>query len=221
METIEIDIPFDEFSLKGNLTIPKAAICLVIFSHGSGSSRFSKRNNYVAKIMNQNNIATLLTDLLTIEEEEVYENRFDIDLLTERLIGITNYVSKLPKLKNLPIGYFGASTGAASALKAAAKLSRQIEAVVSRGGRPDLALADLKLIQAPTLFIVGSLDSVVVNLNKQAFKHLNCNKKLEIIDGATHLFEEPGKLEEVAYLASKWFIEHVFNSKKQSHDLYR
>lgn len=221
METIEIDIPFDEFSLKGNLTIPKVAICLVIFSHGSGSSRFSKRNNYVAKIMNQNNIATLLTDLLTIEEEEVYENRFDIDLLTERLIGITNYVSKFPKLKDLPIGYFGASTGAASALKAAAKLSRQIEAVVSRGGRPDLTLADLKLVQAPTLFIVGSLDSVVVNLNKQAFKHLNCNKKLEIIDGATHLFEEPGKLEEVAYLASKWFIEYVFNSKKKSHDLYR
>nr|WP_315218751.1 alpha/beta hydrolase [uncultured Flavobacterium sp.] len=220
METIEIDIPFEEFSLKGNLTIPKEAICLVIFSHGSGSSRFSKRNNFVAKILNQMKMATLLVDLLTTQEDEIYENRFDIDLLTDRLVGVTNYVSKSPTLKNLPIGYFGASTGAASALKAAAKLSHQIEAVVSRGGRPDLALADLNLIQAPTLFIVGSQDSVVIDLNKQAFKHLNCYKKLVIIEGATHLFEEPGKLEEVAHLASKWFFECIFNSKKKSHDLH-
>jgi putative phosphoribosyl transferase len=221
METIEIDIPFEEFSLKGNLTVPKEAICLVIFSHGSGSSRFSSRNNYVAKVLNQMHIATLLTDLLTVQEDKIYENRFDIDLLTDRLVGVTNYVSKLPEFKNLPIGYFGASTGAASALKAAAKLSHQIEAVVSRGGRPDLALDDLNLVQAPTLFIVGSQDSVVVELNKQAFKHLNCYKKLVIVEGATHLFEEPGKLEEVAHLASKWFFEHIFNSKKKSHDVHR
>lgn len=221
METIEIDIPFDGFSLKGNLTIPKEAIGLVIFSHGSGSSRFSKRNNFVAKILNQMHIATLLTDLLTMKEDYIYENRFDIDLLTDRLVGATNYIAKLPKLKNLPIGYFGASTGAASALKAAAKLGHQIEAVVSRGGRPDLAMDDLNLVQAPTLFIVGSLDHVVIELNKQAFKQLNCDKKMVVVDGATHLFEESGKLEEVAHLASKWFFEHIVNSKKISHDVHR
>ena len=214
METIEIDIPTDEFILKGNLTIPKKANSLVIFSHGSGSSRFSKRNNFVARILNNSNIATLLTDLLTVEEDDIYENRFDIDLLTQRLVAVTNYVSKLPNLKNLPIGYFGASTGAASALKAASILTHKIKAVVSRGGRPDLVLDVLKRINVPTLLIVGSLDRVVIELNVQAFKSLNCYKKLEIIDGATHLFEEPGKLEEVADLASKWFIEHVVNAKK-------
>lgn len=214
METIEIDIPADEFILKGNLAIPKGANSLVIFSHGSGSSRFSRRNNFVARILNNSNIATLLTDLLTIEEDDIYENRFDIDLLTQRLVAVTTYVSKLPNLKNLPIGYFGASTGAASALKAASILTHNIKAVVSRGGRPDLVLDDLKRIKVPTLLIVGSLDRVVIELNEQAFKSLNCYKKLEIIDGATHLFEEPGKLEEVADLASKWFIEHVVNAKK-------
>jgi pimeloyl-ACP methyl ester carboxylesterase len=221
METIEIDLPFGEFNLKGNLTIPKEAIGLAIFSHGSGSSRFSKRNNYVARILNQKNIATLLTDLLTEEEDTIYENRFDIDLLTDRLVEVTNYVSKLPNLNTLPIGYFGASTGAASALKAAARLKDKIKAVVSRGGRPDLALADLKLIQAPTLLIVGSLDEVVINLNEHAFKLLNCYKKLAIIDGASHLFEEHGKLEEVASLASKWFLKHSVKSKMKTHDLHR
>jgi pimeloyl-ACP methyl ester carboxylesterase len=166
-------------------------------------------------------IATLLTDLLTMKEDYIYENRFDIDLLTDRLVGATNYIAKLSKLKNLPIVYFGASTGAASALKAAAKLGHQIEAVVSRGGRPDLAMDDLNLVQAPTLLIVGSLDHVVIELNKQAFKQLNCDKKMVVVEGATHLFEEPGKLEEVAHLASKWFFEHIFNSKKISHDLHR
>lgn len=220
METIEIDIPVDEFILKGNLTIPENANSLVIFSHGSGSSRFSKRNNFVARILNQSNIATFLTDLLTMEEDEIYENRFDIDLLTQRLIAVTIYASELPNLKNLPIGYFGASTGAASALKAAARLKHKVKAIVSRGGRPDLALDDLKLIEAPTLLIVGSLDSVVIELNEQAYKYLKCYKKIEIIDGATHLFEEPGKLEEVAYLASKWFLEHVVSSKDKSHAIH-
>jgi len=221
METIEIDIPINGIVLKGNLTIPKTANCLVIFSHGSGSSRFSVRNNYVAKFLNQTNIATLLTDLLTMEEDEIYENRFDINLLTNRLIAITNYVSKLPSLKELPVGYFGASTGAASALKAAARLSHKIDAVVSRGGRPDMANADLELIEAPTLLIVGSLDDVVINLNQQAYQSLKCIKKMEIIDGASHLFEEPGKLEEVANLASKWFIEHIVNSENKSHALHK
>jgi putative phosphoribosyl transferase len=221
METIEIDIPVDEFILKGNLTIPKNTNSIVIFSHGSGSSRFSTRNNFVAKILNQSNIATLLTDLLTLEEDEIYENRFDIELLTQRLIAVTNYTSKLTSLKNLPIGYFGASTGAASALKAAARLKNKIKAIVSRGGRPDLALDDLKLIEAPTLLIVGSRDHVVIELNEQAYMNLKCYKKLEIIDGANHLFEEPGKLEEVAYLASKWFTEHIVNSKIKSHAIHR
>jgi putative phosphoribosyl transferase len=221
METIEIDIPVDEFILKGNLTIPKNANSLVIFSHGSGSSRFSTRNNFVARILNQSNIATLLTDLLTMEEDEIYENRFDIELLTQRLIAVTNYVTELPLLKDLPIGYFGASTGAASALKAAARLEHKIKAIVSRGGRPDLASEDLKLIEAPTLLIVGSLDYVVIELNEQAYKHLKCYKKFEIIDGATHLFEEQGKLEEVADLASKWFTEHIVNSKNESHAIHR
>jgi putative phosphoribosyl transferase len=221
METIEIDIPVDEFILKGNLTIPKNANSIVIFSHGSGSSRFSTRNNFVARILNQSNIATLLTDLLTMEEDEIYENRFDIELLTQRLIAVTYYASELPTLKKLPVGYFGASTGAASALKAAARLEHMVKAIVSRGGRPDLALDDLKLIEAPTLLIVGSRDHVVIELNEQAYKYLTCYKKLEIIDGATHLFEEPGKLEEVAYLASKWFTEHIVNSKDKSYAIHR
>jgi putative phosphoribosyl transferase len=221
METIEIDIPVDEFILKGNLTIPKNANSIVIFSHGSGSSRFSTRNNFVARILNQSNIATLLTDLLTMEEDEIYETRFDSELLTQRLITVTNYTSKLTSLKNLPMGYFGASTGAASALKAAARLKNKINAIVSRGGRPDLAFDDLKLIEAPTLLIVGSLDHVVIELNEQAYMNLKCYKKLEIIDGATHLFEEPGKLEEVAYLASKWFTEHIVSSKDKSYAIHR
>jgi pimeloyl-ACP methyl ester carboxylesterase len=221
METIEIKIPINRFFLKGNLTVPNEANCLVIFSHGSGSSRFSIRNNFVAKILNQKNIATFLVDLLTIEEDQIYENRFDIDLLTHRLIAVTNYVSELPSLTTLPIGYFGASTGAASALKAAARLDDKIQAIVSRGGRPDLAISDLKLIHVPTLLIVGSLDHMVLNLNEDAFKFLKCHKKLAIIDGATHLFEEPGKLEEVAVLASEWFLEHIVNSKIKTHDVLR
>lgn len=177
METIEIDTPVNEFILKGNLTIPQKANSLVIFSHGSGSSRFSTRNNFVARILNQSNIATLLTDLLTMEEDEIYVNRFDIELLTQRLIAVTNYTSKLISLKNLPMGYFGASTGAASALKATARLEYMVKAIVSRGGRPDLAFDDLKLIDASTLLIVGSLDYTVIELNEQAYKYLRCYKK--------------------------------------------
>jgi pimeloyl-ACP methyl ester carboxylesterase len=193
----------------------------VIFSHGSGSSRFSTRNRRVATVLNENRIATLLTDLLTVDEDKIYENRFDIDLLTERLVSVTNYAGSLPELKHLPIGYFGASTGAASALKAAARLKDKIQAVVSRGGRPDLADSDLKFIQAPTLLIVGSLDGVVLELNKQAIKFLTCEKKLEIIDGATHLFEEPGKLDQVAALATQWFAAHIVNEKTKHHALHK
>jgi putative phosphoribosyl transferase len=221
MKTIEISVPIEGFTLKGSLNIPKDANSFVLFSHGSGSSRFSTRNRHVARILNECHIATLLTDLLTMNEDEIYENRFDIDLLTERLIKVTNFASKLPDLKGLPMGYFGASTGAASALKAAARLDDMIHAVVSRGGRPDLADSDLKFIKAPTLLIVGSLDGVVIELNKQAYKFLKCEKKLEIIEGATHLFEEPGMLDQVAELAARWFMEHIVNAKVNSHALHK
>lgn len=210
MKTSEINIRInDEISLKSNLNTPDKPKSFVIFSHGSGSSRFSSRNRSVAEVLNTNNIATLLVDLLTIEEDRIYENRFNIDLLTERLIKVTNHVMQFPELKNLPVGYFGASTGAASALKAAAKLKGKIQSVVSRGGRPDLAGDSLSKVKAATLLIVGSLDTVVILLNNQAFDELNCKKEIEIITGAGHLFEESGKLEKVAELAESWFSKHL------------
>jgi dienelactone hydrolase len=209
MKTSEINIQISEdIQLKGNLTVPNEPDILVIFSHGSGSSRFSPRNNHVAGILNKNNIATLLTDLLTENEDKDYENRFNIDLLTERLISVTNYVSELSDLKNLPLGYFGASTGAASALKAAARLSK-INAVVSRGGRPDLANSKLMEVKAPTLLIVGGFDTDVIIMNEHAYSKLKCEKEIVIVKGATHLFEETGKLDEVADLAMSWFKNHL------------
>ena len=221
MKTTQINIPIHGNTLLENLNIPDDAESLVIFSHGSGSSRFSKRNIHVANLLNQSKIATLLTDLLTTEEDEIYENRFDIDLLTQRLIEVTNFVAQLPDLKNLPIGYFGASTGAASAIKAAAHLNDSIYAVVSRGGRADLADTDLKFVKAPTMLIVGSLDGIVVELNKQAYKFLQCDKNLKILDGATHLFEEPGMLDQVADLATEWFKQYNIKSKTQSYALHK
>lgn len=199
----------DDTLLKGNLNIPDKPKAFVIFSHGSGSSRFSSRNRYVAEILNSKNIATLLVDLLTEEEDGIYENRFNINLLTERLINVTNHIMKSPDVKNLPVGYFGASTGAASALKAAAKLKDKIQTVVSRGGRPDLAGDSLAKVKAATLLIVGSLDTVVILLNNQAFEKLSCNKELKIVPGAGHLFEETGKLKKVAELAENWFSKHL------------
>ncbi len=221
MKTIEISIPIIGNTLVGNLNIPNDADSLIIFSHGSGSSRFSKRNMHVANVLNQTKMATLLIDLLTIKEDEIYENRFDIDLLSKRLIAVTDYVTKLPDLKNFPIGYFGASTGAASAIKAAAHLEDKIFAIVSRGGRPDLADTDLKFVKAPTLLLVGSLDGIVIELNRQASKFLTCEKKLVIVDGATHLFEEPGMLDKVAHLATAWFREHFVKPKTKSHVLHK
>jgi putative phosphoribosyl transferase len=213
MKTIEINIPINSFFLQGNLNIPDEAAALVIFSHGSGSSRYSVRNNYVAQLLNKEKIATLLTDLLTEKEDTIYENRFNIDLLTERLTAVTHYATELPLLQNLPVGYFGASTGAASALKAAAQLDTIIKAVVSRGGRPDLANSLLQKVKAATLLMVGSLDEEVIRLNEHAYSKLNCEKKMQIIHGATHLFEEPGKLDTVAHLAIDWFKNHLVNSK--------
>jgi dienelactone hydrolase len=210
MENKEINIHVsDDVDLKGNLNLPIKPKAFVIFSHGSGSSRFSSRNRFVAQLLNRQNIATLLTDLLTEEEDKNFENRFDIELLTERLVKVTNYVIQISDLKDLKVGYFGASTGAASAVKAAAQLKNTIQAIVSRGGRPDLAGDSLSEIVVPTLFLVGSLDRQVIKLNNQAFNKLKCEKQIQIIEGASHLFEEPGKLNEVAQIAVEWFEKYL------------
>jgi dienelactone hydrolase len=200
----DVSIPIGKVTVEGELTIPLKADAIVIFSHGSGSSRFSKRNQAVAKYLQQKYIGTLLFDLLTEEEDQHYHNRFDIDLLTKRLAGATEWLERLPAAKDSRIGFFGASTGAASALKAAAIL-KNIGAVVSRGGRPDLAKESLEKVEAPTLLIVGSLDYDVIKLNQEAFRQLRCEKNLEVIEGATHLFEEQGKMEKVCEIAAEWF----------------
>ena len=204
-----ISIPLEDVILLGEICIPQKAIGLVIFSHGSGSSRLSPRNKYVAKILQEKGLGTLLFDLLTKEEDTIYENRFNIELLTKRLIEVTKWVKNQSETSNFPIGYFGASTGAASALKAAANLKNDIAAVVTRGGRPDLAMEDLKKVTAPTLLIVGGDDTIVIKLNKEAYQKLQCERSLEIIPNATHLFEEKGKLEKVAIQSAKWFVEKI------------
>lgn len=191
--------------LEGMLKIPKHAKGLVLFSHGSGSSRLSPRNNFVATILNESGLATLLIDLLSKQEDEIYQTRFNIDLLTTRLNSVIHWLNKQPATEDLNIGLFGSSTGAASALRVAAD-NHAIKAVVSRGGRPDLAMDVLKKVMAPTLFIVGGNDFGVIELNEEAYKELTCVKKFEIVPHATHLFEEPGCLEEVARLATDWFL---------------
>lgn len=218
MQTQEINITVENHvRLKGNLTIPDGAASLVIFSHGSGSSRFSARNSYVAEILNKEKIATLLIDLLTEKEDTASENRFDIALLSERLITITSYVQELPKIKKLPFGYFGAGTGAASALTAAAQLDGVIHSIVCQGGRPDLAMQSLPAVKVPTLLIVGSLDNEMLILNQKAYTRLHCEKKIEIIEGASSLFEEPGKLDLAARLASGWFKKYMNKLKIKIH----
>jgi putative phosphoribosyl transferase len=200
-------------ALEGALAMPAAARGLVIFAHGTGSSRHSPRNQFVASALQHAGIATLLTDLLTREEEVrkamTRHLRFDIALLAERLGAITDHVAGLPEAQTLAIGYFGASTGAAAALVAAAARPQVIRAIVSRGGRPDLAHAALAQVRAPTLLIVGGQDHVVLDLNRSALASLNVEKSLEIVPGATHLFEEPGALEEVARLATAWFARFL------------
>ena len=208
----EVSIPIGNVILKGDLFVPKEAEAIVIFSHGSGSSRVSVRNRMVATYLQKENFGTLLFDLLTEEEDEEYSNRFDIDLLTQRLAGATFWLEEQAAAKDCHIGYFGASTGAASALNAAALLP-QISAVVSRGGRPDLAMEQLPRVKAPTLLIVGGLDHDVLKMNQEAFKQLTCEKKLEVVDGATHLFEEKGKMEIVSALASGWFAKYLIPVK--------
>ena len=200
-----VDIQLEDVILQGNLAIPENATGIVIFSHGSGSSRLSPRNNYVAEVLQKKGLATLLSDLLTEKEDRIYENRFDIDLLTERLIAITKWVKENPETKGLNLGYFGASTGAASALVAAAYFGEEIKAVVSRGGRPDLGMQDIHKVKASTLLIVGGYDDLVIQLNQKAYDKLQCERKLEIVPEASHLFEEPGKLDEVARLSADWF----------------
>ena len=215
----EITISAGDVHLKGNLVVPAHPKAIIIFSHGSGSSRFSPRNNLVANVLNSNGFATLLTDLLTLEEDRIYENRFDISLLSKRLIEVTQRVTQLKELNHLPIGYFGASTGAASALNAAAALPELIGAVVSRGGRPDMAYDALPLVKAPVLLLVGGLDAPVIELNKRAMDQMHCRKKMVIVNGATHLFEETGKLREVAQKACSWFDRYLIKvSKNVSED---
>ena len=204
-----VHIPIDSIKLEGSLALPGQARGLVVFAHGSGSSRFSPRNNFVARVLREAGIGTLLMDLLTEEEDAVYRTRFNIDLLTERLLLATKWLQGQQLTKDLVIGYFGASTGAAAALKAAAAEGSKIGAVVSRGGRPDLAEEALARVQSPTLLIVGGNDEIVIELNREAYARLKGKKQLVIVPGATHLFEEPGTLEEVARLATDWFKQYL------------
>ena len=210
-ELIQIEI--NGLVLEGFLTVPPDAKGLVIFAHGSGSSRHSPRNNFVAQMLCDHGIATLLLDLLTPDEDQNYEKRFDISLLTKRLVAVTHWLRRQSLTRHLPIGYFGASTGAAAALRAAAQLGSLVHAVVSRGGRPDLAGQDaLAVVACPTLLLVGGLDQDVLALNRQAARtiqnHLQARVQLVVVPGATHLFEEPGTLEAVARHAAQWFEQY-------------
>jgi putative phosphoribosyl transferase len=193
-----------------DLIVPQRAAGVVLFAHGSGSSRHSPRNKYVATQLREARLGTLLIDLLTPEEDETYRTRFDIGLLTQRLADAARSLAREPQTKDLPVGLFGASTGAAAALEVAAAMPEAIRAVVSRGGRPDLAShAALRKVKAPTLLVVGGDDTGVIELNEQAYAALGCVKHLAIVPGATHRFEAPGTLEEVARLAAEWFTRHL------------
>jgi putative phosphoribosyl transferase len=209
----EVQIRAGRAVLPGNLNIPKNASGLVLFAHGSGSSRHSPRNQFVARTLDEAGLATLLFDLLTPEEEAIdmqtREHRFNIHLLAERLVHATKWAKQQEQTSNLRTGYFGSSTGGAAALVAAVDAPQDVGAVVSRGGRPDLADKALPKVHAPTLLIVGGNDDIVIELNEQARDRMRCEVKLAIIPGATHLFEEPGALEKVAQLASDWFVKHI------------
>jgi putative phosphoribosyl transferase len=212
-----VTVPVGECVIQGELTLPAETAAAVIFAHGSGSSRHSPRNKYVAETLNERGIATLLIDLLTMEEERVdigtEEYRFNIHLLAERLIAATDWAAADPRLSGLALGYFGASTGAAAALVAAAERPEFIGAIVSRGGRPDLARHCLPSVEAPTLLIVGEWDRDVIELNRQAARAMRAPTEITIIRGATHLFEEEGALEEVAALAGAWFEDKLIRGR--------
>lgn len=205
-------IPAGEVNLEGELELPGNPAGVVIFAHGSGSSRFSPRNRFVARTLREAGLGTLLFDLLTPEDEQIDlitgRLRFDIDLLATRLVAVTRWLKRESRAEGLPLGYFGSSTGGGAALVAAAKLGQEIRAVVSRGGRPDLAFDWLTKVKSPTLFLVGNLDSIVIDLNQKAQSQMNCLCELIIIPNATHLFEEPGALEFVAHEAAAWFNRH-------------
>jgi putative phosphoribosyl transferase len=209
----EVHITASRATVDGKLTIADGASALVLFAHGSGSSRHSPRNQFVARTLNDAGLATLLFDLLTPEEEAIdlrtREHRFNIDLLSERLVHATKWAQQQEQTRDLRIGYFGSSTGGGAALVAAAEITDDVGAVVSRGGRPDLAGEALPKVQTPTLLIVGGNDDIVIELNEQARDRMRCEVKLEIVPAATHLFEEPGALEKVAQLASDWFVNHM------------
>jgi putative phosphoribosyl transferase len=219
-QILNLRIRTDNVMLEGELNLPADLRGAVLFAHGSGSSRHSPRNQYVAQVLQDASMATLLFDLLTAAEEtvdrEAAQLRFDIELLARRVRGATESISQMPEIRDVKIGYFGASTGAAAALVAAAEMSDVVSAIVSRGGRPDLAESALDRVKVPTLCIVGSEDHTVCELNRRAIDRLRCEKRLEIVPRATHLFEEPGALEEVARLAREWFESHLGGRKKQS-----
>ena len=205
-----VRIPAGNITVEGMLELPEGASGLVLFAHGSGSSRHSPRNNYVAGVLRQAGVGTLLMDLLTPEEDRDYARRFDIGLLTQRLLDAVRWVRVQASTRNLPLGFFGASTGAAAALETAAEMGGEVRAVVSRGGRPDLASEQALLrVTAPTLLLVGGHDDGVIDLNQLAYDQLNCEKDMVIVPGATHLFEEPGTLEAVAKQAAAWFVRHL------------
>ncbi len=209
----DVEIPSGSVLLEGELKIPQGAEGVVLFAHGSGSSRHSPRNQFVARTIREAGVATLLFDLLTQDEEAIDMRtrhlRFDIGLLAERLVDASKLIKRQSDTAHLKIGYFGSSTGGGAALVAAAELPEEIGAVVSRGGRPDLAGDALPEVQAPTLLIIGGLDYPVIEMNKEAYAQLQCEKELKIVPGATHLFEEPGTLEKVAHLAAEWFQRHL------------
>ncbi|WP_411964028.1 dienelactone hydrolase family protein [Haloferax sp. YSMS24] len=207
--TEPVTIPTDGVELEGDLGMPTGAQGLAVFAHGSGSSRKSPRNNYVAEVIRERGVGTLLFDLLTEEEDERYETRFDIPLLVDRLLAATEWLRGRPETSDVKLGYFGSSTGAAAALLAAAELGDETDAVVSRGGRVDLAEDRLADVSAPTLFVVGGADEPVLSLNRDAFEKLDCEKSLEVIPGAGHLFEGAGELEDVAELAADWFETYL------------
>lgn len=210
-----VQIPVNGVTLEGMLIVPEHAKGIVLFAHGSGSSRHSPRNNLVAQQLHNAGMGTLLMDLLTQREDAIYENRFDIDLLSWRLERATQWITEQPECSSLDVGYFGASTGAAAALNAAATFGSSIAAVVSRGGRPDLAMKALPEVRSPTLLIVGGLDDEVIDLNREAYDQIKSEKHLAIVKGATHLFEEPGALQEVARLAAAWFRRYLRNKSER------
>ena len=208
-----VHVPLGRVTLAGNLIVPPDARGVVVFAHGSGSSRFSSRNRYVADVLRGGDVGTLLIDLLTSDEEEVdmmtRHLRFDIGMLAERLVGTAEWLATQPETDDLSIGYFGASTGGGAALVAAAQIPERIGAVVSRGGRPDLAGPSLPHVKAPTLLIVGGDDLPVIDMNREAYDQMRCERRLDIVPGASHLFEEPGTLEKVARLAREWFMKYL------------